>query len=86
MLRRGDENLYKMVTHAMVILPSTADVERAFSAMNNIKTDSRSCLGLPSLDALLRIALNGPSAAEFEEAGGLHGVMDIWNTGNRVPQ
>jgi hypothetical protein len=38
---------------------SSADAERGFSVQNNIKTDRRASLNLESLDALMRIRLNG---------------------------
>ncbi len=52
--------LLQLVYIMLVVQPSTADVERGFSAMNLIKTDGRNLLSLETLDLLLCISLNGP--------------------------
>ena len=43
----------------------TASVERTFSQLNFIKTDIRNRMSERTLDALLRIAVNGPSLEHF---------------------
>ena len=51
----------------MLVLPiSAAQCERAISAQNRIKNDSRSCLGGQTLEELMRISLEGPSLAHFD--------------------
>lgn len=51
----------------LLVLPiSAAQCERAISAQNRIKNDSRSCLGGQTLEELMRISLEGPSLSEFD--------------------
>lgn len=49
---------------AQITSPSTAIVERGFSFMNDVKVADRSCLSAPILDALLLIAIEGPTDTE----------------------
>ena len=51
---------------ALCISVSSADAERAFSLVNNIKSKLRSCLGPPMLDALCVIASEGPAEDDFD--------------------
>jgi len=53
-------NLLILATLAHVQCVSTATCERAFSVQNLIKTKVRNRLGSRNLDAMLRIALEGP--------------------------
>jgi hypothetical protein len=46
--------------------PTTAHCERGFSKMNLIKTSLRTSLCQTSLQALLRIQMEGPSLADFD--------------------
>ena len=46
-------------------------VERAFSAMNIIKTDHRNCLGEDHLDDLMRIAIDGPPLSQWDATGAI---------------
>ncbi|PNH06651.1 Zinc finger protein [Tetrabaena socialis] len=82
--RCGRSNLAKLLQIMLIIQPASAEVERGFSAMNKIKDTQRASLLLPSLDVLMRIAINGPKLREFEEM--LPAVLKVWNTGRRVPQ
>jgi len=51
----------------LLVLPiSAAQCERAISAQNRIKNDSRSCLGGQTLEELMHISLEGPSLSEFD--------------------
>lgn len=50
----------------LLVLPiSAAQCERAISAQNRIKNESRCCLGGQTLEDLMRISLEGPSLADF---------------------
>ncbi|KAL5494009.1 hypothetical protein EMCRGX_G015277 [Ephydatia muelleri] len=51
---------------ALVIPINTADCERAFSTMKRVKTRIRNRLKSVTLDALLRISIQGPSLDEFD--------------------
>ena len=62
-------NLFILAELAHVQCVSTATCERAFSVQNLIKTKVRNRLGTRNLDAMLRIALEGPD----------EGVDDIIN-------
>ena len=55
----------------------TAECERAFSAMNHIKTDLRNHLKTPTLDHIMRISIEGPVVSDFnfERAADLWGGM-----------
>lgn len=44
----------------LVLQPSSAEVERGFSAMNDIKSELRTSLQAGTLDVLMRIKLCGP--------------------------
>jgi hypothetical protein len=50
----------------LCISVSSADAERAFSLVNNVKSKLRSCLGASMLDALCLIASEGPAEDDFE--------------------
>ena len=59
-------NMAKFIACAMVLPVSTADCERAFSAMSRTKTDLRNRLSTRTLDHLMRISIEGPVAADFD--------------------
>ncbi|PNW72327.1 hypothetical protein CHLRE_16g672700v5 [Chlamydomonas reinhardtii] len=52
-----------LVQIMLVLQPSTAEVERGFSAMNDIKTPGRASMKLGTLDVLMRVRLVGPPIA-----------------------
>lgn len=68
----------------LVLVPSSAEVERGFSVMNLIKTTNRARLCLVNLDILMRIAINGPASIEEFEFY-LADVVRKWGRGVRVP-
>jgi hypothetical protein len=54
------ENVRKL-TRIVLVLPSTsADAERAFSHMNHIKSSRRLRMASSTVDALMRVVMNGP--------------------------
>ena len=55
----------KLLTHALVLLVSTADCERCFSTMKRVKTDLRNRMSTQTLDKLQRIRIEGPTISEF---------------------
>ena len=56
----------KRLIQQILVLPiGSADIERGFSVLKHIKYDRRSSLGLPALNALLRVRLNGPEIEKF---------------------
>ena len=56
----------KMFVRSLLVLPiGSADAERGFSIFNHIKYDRRSLLKQETLDAILRIRINGPTISEF---------------------
>ena len=59
---------------------SSADAERAFPLVNNIKNKLRNCLGPPMLDALCVIASEGPAEDDFdyEEA------VEFWHDRKKI--
>ncbi|PNH11870.1 hypothetical protein TSOC_001283 [Tetrabaena socialis] len=50
----------KLIEIMLVLQPASAEVERGFSAMNDIKSFDRTSLALSTLDALMRLSLCGP--------------------------
>ena len=58
----------KLYSRAVAFPVSTADCERAFSAMNRIKMDLRSSLKTSTLEKLMFISLEDPSQSEFDFA------------------
>ena len=76
-LRDMFPQLSKLASISALIPVSTAECERAFSAMNRIKTDLRNRLKTSTLDCLMRISIEGPSVQEFdfERAANIWGEM-----------
>ena len=58
-------NISTLAKICRVIPVQTADVERTFSQLKLIKTRVRNRMNEKTLDALLRIAIEGPSISEF---------------------
>ena len=56
----------KLFKISLLITPSTANVERGFSALNLIRTKQRNQLTVQSLERLLRINLLGPKVLDEE--------------------
>ncbi len=73
-LRDIFSNLTKLSTIAALIPVSTAECERAFSAMNRIKVDLRNRLKTTTLNSLMRISIEGPSASNFN----FDRAADLW--------
>ena len=64
---------------ALVIPINTADCERAFSTMKRVKTRIRNRLKSVTLDALLRISIQGPSLDEFDFESAVNKWSSITN-------
>lgn len=68
--RKLCEHLFPLVakpySRAVAFPVSTADRERAFSAMNHIKTDLRSSLKTKTLEQPMLISLEGPGRSVFD--------------------
>ena len=58
----------KLFSRAVALPVCTADCERAFSAMNRVKTNLRSRLKTTTMEKLMIITLEGPDRAEFDFA------------------
>ena len=58
--------LSQLVARGLILPIATADCERAFSAMNRIKTTPRNRLKTSTLEQLMMISIEGPSADEFD--------------------
>ena len=73
-----------LLIEALLIIPLTnSQVERFFSFMGNVKTDWRSSLGGESLEALLRIMVEGPDLKTWANSR-LNDAVDLWyNEKNR---
>ena len=56
---------------------SNVKVERRFSLMNRIKTDSRNSLSQQRLSSILRICMEGPTSQEFDPKP----AMQLWSDG-----
>lgn len=55
---------------------SNAKVERLFSLMNHVKTDSRAALSENTLNNLIRIRMEGPSFEQYDPTA----AIDLWAT------
>lgn len=67
-------NMMKLWQAVLTIPASTVDCERGFSKQNIIKDIRKSRLGLDTLDALMRVSLNGPESSNVD----WHAVYEIW--------
>lgn len=59
-------NLSKLAKVCLILPVSTADCERSFSTKKRVKTDLRNRMNTSTLDALMRIRIEGPSLSEFD--------------------
>ena len=59
------KNFLSLVKIMMTISMSTAVVERGFSHMNNVKSETRTLLGNEALNNILEVKLNGTSTRDF---------------------
>ena len=55
-----------LLVHGLLLPIATADCERAFSAMNRIKTCPRNRLKTITLEQLMFISIEGPSLEDFD--------------------
>ena len=74
--RRNMWSLVLLLVELLFSLPvSNAKVERLFSLMNRIKTDSRSCLSQKTLKNLILICMEGPDSDNFNAVP----AMKLWS-------
>ena len=66
--------MMKLWQAILTIPASTLDCERGFSKQNIIKDIRKSKLGLDTLDALMRISLNGPELSVVD----WNVVYEVW--------
>ena len=59
-------NHCKLAQICLILPVNTADCERAFSTMKRVKTPLRNRLNTKTLDALLRIRIEGPDRSDFD--------------------
>lgn len=76
-LRTMFPQLTKLASIAAILPVSTAECERAFSAMKRIKTKLRNQMKTSTLDCLMRISIEGPEIGDFnfEKAADFWGRM-----------
>ena len=70
--------MYRLYSILVVFPYSTAECERGFSKMNDIKTDTRNRLGDTLLDLML-IAMYGDEHEFDYETLGEHVAAEIWH-------
>jgi hypothetical protein len=58
-------NVKKLLQIMLVVSPTTAQCERGFSAMKQLKTQLRNCLKQDTLQMLMTIQQHGPSLEDF---------------------
>ena len=82
--RSVDWNMVLLIAELIFSIPiSNAKVERLFSLMKRVKTDSRASLGENTLTNLVRIDMEGPTLEEYDPAA----AMQLWASGrSRRPQ
>ncbi|XP_051533754.1 zinc finger protein 862-like [Myxocyprinus asiaticus] len=78
--RHDYKNILELVQLMLVLPISAAQCERGFSAQNQIKNSTRSCLGVSTTEDLMRISLEGPSVEEFDPTP----AVDRWLTSKRA--
>lgn len=59
-------NILHLVAIIQVYPISNAQLERAFSALKRVFTDSRACLSTPTINDLMTIVMDGPEVTEFD--------------------
>lgn len=64
-------NMCKIAALFLIVMPTSVDCERAFSVMAMIKTKMRNQLEITSTDALMRIAMNGPTFSDTLDVNAL---------------
>ena len=64
-------SMLPLIKIMLTVSPSTAECERGFSAMNSLKTQSRTSLKQDSLSNLLRIKVDGPALGNFNPTDSL---------------
>lgn len=65
--RRNDWHMVLLLVELLFSIPiSNAKVERLFSLMNRVKTDSRAALGEDTVDSLTRIRMEGPKLENYD--------------------
>ncbi|KAH3842095.1 uncharacterized protein LOC127876058 [Dreissena polymorpha] len=67
-LKESHVNIFKLATIGLLLPMSTADCERGFSTLKQIKTDNRATLSNKVLKALLTVSIKGPSLEVFDFA------------------
>ena len=75
-LRLVHPQLARLASLGLMIPFSTADCERAFSTMKQVKTKLRNRLKTTTLDCLLRISIEGPELKDFD----FELAVDKWST------
>lgn len=81
--RKEEWNMVLLLEEVLLSIPiSNAKVERIFSLMNCIKTDSRAALSEHTLNNLVRIQMEGPPLEEFDPMP----AIQLWaSSANRRP-
>ena len=67
-------NLSTSASLALILPVSTADCERAFSAMKRVKTELQNHMSTKALNPLLQIHIEGPKMEEFN----FDKAVDTW--------
>ena len=58
-------HILTLVSITLTISPTTAECERGFSQMNQVKTQLRTSLNQETISSLLRIKIDGPTLANY---------------------
>ena len=59
-------SIKKLIEITMVLPLGSADAERGFSILKHASYDRRSLLKSQTIDAILRLRINGPDISEFD--------------------
>jgi hypothetical protein len=65
---RWQNDIKKLIMIILVLPIGSADAERGFSIMNHIRTNRRASIKSATLDAMMRIRINGPDKLEQFDA------------------
>ena len=59
------KHIMMLILIMLTISPTTAECERGFSSVNNIKTTARTSMKQEALSSLVRIQVDGPDLKEY---------------------
>ena len=72
-------HVLSLINNMLTVSPTTAECERGFSLMNELKTQYRTSMKQDSLSSLMRIKVDGPEFEAFSPADSLNQWLESGN-------